>query len=93
MIADTTFAIDLMRKDQKAIDKLNELTRRGAIVSAYDPFLNENIVTERFKTTFYAENNADPDLDGVVVAVEHDSLKEKIAILQKKYPVIRLKEL
>ena len=72
---------------------INELTRRGAIVSAYDPFLNENIVTERFKTTFYAENNADPDLDGVVVAVEHDSLKEKIAILQKKYPVIRLKEL
>ncbi len=32
MIADTTFAIDLMRKEQKAIDKLNELTRRGEIV-------------------------------------------------------------
>lgn len=72
---------------------IDELTRRGAIVSAYDPFLNENIVTERFKTSFYAGNDSSDDLDGVVVAVEHDSLKEKIVLLQQKLPLIRLKEL
>ncbi|MDP3989972.1 MAG: nucleotide sugar dehydrogenase [archaeon] len=72
---------------------INELTRHGAIVSAYDPFLDENIVTERFKTSFYSENSTSDNLDGVVVAVEHDSLKEKIVFLQDKCPIIRLKDL